>query len=111
MSASPTASGSHAVATHGPTEHPSDMLYVKVALLLAVLTAIEVATYFFDFKAAFVPVLVGLMTVKFFVVLFFFMHLKFDSKLFRRVFYSGLLFAIGVYVVALTTFHFWTAGA
>src|SRR4051794_37643691 len=92
-------------AHHG--DHPADLLYVKVAALLACLTAIEVATYFVDFQGAFVPVLIGLMTVKFFVVLFFFMHLKFDSKLFRRIFYAGLLFAIGVYTVALTTFHFW----
>jgi cytochrome c oxidase subunit 4 len=110
MSSSTVSGHDDAVVAHTHGDHPSDMLYVKVALILALLTAIEVATYFFDFKAAFVPVLVGLMTVKFFVVLFFFMHLKFDSKLFRRVFYAGLLFAIGVYVVALTTFQFWTAG-
>ena len=87
------------------------MLYVKVALVLAVLTAIEVATYFFDFQDLFVPVLTGLMIVKFFTVIWYFMHLKFDSKLFRRVFLAGLFMAVGVYVVALTTFHLWKGGA
>ena len=91
--------------------HPGDLLYIKVAIVLAVLTAIEVATYFIDFRALFVPALIGLMLVKFFTVVWYFMHLKFDSRLFRRVFYAGLATAIAIYVATLTAFQFWTAGA
>ena len=91
--------------------HPSDALYIKIALILAVLTAIEVATYYVDFGRLFLPTLMLLMTVKFFIVVLFFMHLRFDAKLFGRLFYAGLAMALGVYVVALTTFEFWQAGA
>ena len=56
--------------------------YVKIAILLAVLTAIEVATYYVDFGALFLPTLLVLMSVKFFIVVSYFMHLKFDNKIF-----------------------------
>ena len=46
------------------------------------------------------------MTIKFFVILLVFMHLKYDSKLFGVMFYIGLGLAIGVYVAALCTFQF-----
>jgi cytochrome c oxidase subunit 4 len=36
----------------------------------------------------------------------YFMHLKFDNKIFTYLFYSGLLLAIAVYVGALATFKF-----
>jgi cytochrome c oxidase subunit 4 len=92
-------------AAHG---HPTDALYVKVALILAALTALEVSTYYVDFGPLFLPVLLILMAVKFVVVVLFFMHLRFDSKLFGRVFWSGLILAVAVYVGALTSFEFWS---
>ncbi|MFM8388113.1 MAG: cytochrome C oxidase subunit IV family protein, partial [Actinomycetota bacterium] len=60
--------------------------YVKVAAILAALTALEVATYFVDFGPFFMPVLLTLMCVKFFIVVSYFMHLKFDSKIFSFMF-------------------------
>ena len=83
--------------------------YVKVALILAALTALEVATYFVDFGPFFMPVLLVLMCVKFFIVVSYFMHLKFDNKIFSFMFYAGLFLAIGVYVAALATFKFFIA--
>ena len=44
--------------------------------------------------------------VKFFTVVLYFMHLKYDNVLFKRLFYSGLFLAMFVYVVALLTFHY-----
>jgi cytochrome c oxidase subunit 4 len=55
------------------------------------------------------PVLLILMCVKFFIVVSYFMHLKFDNKLFSFMFYSGLFLAIGVYAAFLATFKFFTA--
>ena len=99
--------------THGEThEHEHGMSnagYIKIAILLAVLTAIEVATYYVDFGPLFLPTLLILMAVKFFIVVSYFMHLKFDSKLFSFAFYSGLVLAVAVYVVFLSTFKFFTA--
>lgn len=83
--------------------------YVNVAIILAALTALEVSTYFVDFGPFFMPVLLILMCVKFFIVVSYFMHLKFDNKLFSFMFYSGLFLAIGVYAAFLATFKFFSA--
>ena len=37
----------------------------------------------------------------------YFMHLKYDHVLFTRVFVCGILLAVGVYMIALTTLHIW----
>jgi cytochrome c oxidase subunit 4 len=46
------------------------------------------------------------MVVKFVAVVMFFMHLKFDNKIFSWLFYAGLFLAVGVYVALLVTFQF-----
>ncbi|MFZ1489716.1 MAG: cytochrome C oxidase subunit IV family protein [Ilumatobacteraceae bacterium] len=88
--------------THGAT----DKQYLVIAIILAVLTAIEVSTYYLDFGAAFLPVLLVLMAAKFVIVVSFFMHLRFDNKIFSFMFYGGLFLALGVYVGTLATFEF-----
>ena len=50
-----------------------------------------------------------MMVVKFAIVAGYFMHLRFDSNLFTRLFVSGLLLAISVYVAMLATFHFFSS--
>jgi cytochrome c oxidase subunit 4 len=45
------------------------------------------------------------MAIKFVIIAAFFMHLKFDSKVLTRVFYTGLFLAVGVYIAALCTFR------
>jgi cytochrome c oxidase subunit IV len=89
---------------HGLT----DLGYVKVAAALAIITGIEVAISYMvdDLGALFLPLLLGLMVIKFFSVVLYFMHLKFDNKLFTLLFYMGLFLAVGVYVAALCTFKF-----
>jgi len=94
---------------HGEhAEHKPDSYYIKVALILAALTALETSTYWVDFGPFFMPALMIMMALKFFMVVSLFMHLKFDNKLFSYLFYSGLVLAIGVYVAFLATFHFFT---
>jgi cytochrome c oxidase subunit IV len=86
--------------------HASDALYIKIALLLAVMTAAEVAwPYLIDDGPVLMWPLLVMMALKFVVIAAFFMHLKFDSKILTRVFYSGLFLAVGVYIAALTTFR------
>jgi cytochrome c oxidase subunit 4 len=92
---------------HDIAHSGGDLLYVKIALLLGALTGIEVLTYFLDFGSAAVGVLLGLMTIKFAIVGLYFMHLKFDNKLFTQMFVAGILFAVVVYCAMLATFHFW----
>lgn len=105
----------HTDTEHTDTEHVhdglSDLGYIKVAIFLAVVTAIEVALSYMvdDMGALFLPLLLGLMLLKFFMVILYFMHLKFDSKVFSLMFYLGLGLAVGVYAVALMTFKFFDA--
>jgi cytochrome c oxidase subunit 4 len=88
-------------------DHPSDAIYIKIALILGAITAAEVATFYVDIGKVMVPALVIMMIAKFSIVAAYFMHLKFDSNLFTRVFVSGLLLAVGVYIAAVTSLHIW----
>jgi cytochrome c oxidase subunit 4 len=100
--------GTHvdAAAVHGDVEHPGEAQYVRIAVILALLTGVEVAVYYISgLKSVIVPILVVLAVTKFTMVALFFMHLKFDSRLFRRLFVAGIVLAIIVYTIALTSLH------
>ena len=88
----------------------SDIGYIKLAIALAIITAIEVAISYMvdDLGAWFLPLLIFLMLIKFFSVVLFFMHLKFDNRLFSLMFYLGLGLAVAVYVVTMFTFQFFS---
>jgi|GEM_PF-739217 len=85
--------------------HPKDTLYLKVAVVLAVLTALETSTYWVDLGAAHTPVLLVMMVIKFVLVLLYFMHLKFDSKVCGAMFYAGMALTLMVYLGTLLTFR------
>ena len=106
--AAPETRTPHEVHT-GERPHPKDVFYVKIAVALAAMTGLEVSTYFASFGRLMLPVLLILMTVKFVMVVLFFMHLRFDSPIFGRLFWMGLILALLVYLAALSTFHFWSA--
>jgi len=95
--------------THSHDHGMSDAGYIKIALILAAITALEVSTYYVDFGPLFMPSLMIMMVVKFVMVVSYFMHLKFDSKIFSFLFYTGLGLALFVYIVALATFKFFIA--
>lgn len=107
--------GYEAATDHARHEHhPSDSLYWKVGGALGLITALEVGTYFItddpyshDLKWALIGSLIFMMIIKFVVIVSYFMHVKFDNRLFRNVFVSGLVLAVGVYLVMLTVFQFW----
>lgn len=84
----------------------SDKRYVVVALILAGITGLEVTLSYVDVGALFLPAMLILMAIKFFSVVLYFMHLKFDHKIFTVFFYMGLFLAVGVYVATLATFWF-----
>jgi cytochrome c oxidase subunit 4 len=103
--AAPTA---HEETVHGTGhEHPSDLQYVWVAIFLAVVTGAEVAMSYIDVSnAIYIPVLLVMMIVKFSVVVLWFMHLRFDSRLFRRLFVAGIVLAACVYLAFLTSMQY-----
>ena len=89
---------------------PPDGLYLKVAAALFVLTGLEVYSSYAEWLGgAFLPVLLILMGIKFLLVVLFFMHLKFDAKIFGRLFWAGFFLAVAVYCTALATFHFFAS--
>jgi len=98
-------------AAHGGTghQHPGEKKYIQIALILAAITLAEVGLSYWDAVKSFrAPLLIAMSIVKFAIVVAFFMHLRFDSRLFRRLFVAGISLAIFCFTIVLTTFHFWT---
>lgn len=74
--------------------HPTWKTYVVVGVILTVITAIEVAIFYIPALAGvIVPVLLTLSAAKFFIVVMWYMHLKFDSPIFGRVFWAPFFLA------------------
>lgn len=96
---------------HDDHGHPSDRTYVMIALVLAVITAIETLTYFesaIEFGPFLVPILIIAMAIKFYLVVAYFMHLKFDHPRLRQMFVTGVILAIIVYAIMMFAFEIFT---
>lgn len=84
--------------------HPTPADYVKVGLALAVVTLIEVGVYYVEAVGDYLaPILILLSALKFSLVVLWFMHLRFDSRLFSTMFVGGLALALAVFAVVLAT--------
>jgi cytochrome c oxidase subunit 4 len=93
MAATTHAISPHGHDGHGQHDHSHDVskfqIYVQIAMLLAVITGIEIVGVYMPFaKWIVVTALVILSFVKFMFVIFFFMHLRWD-KPFCDLFSSG----------------------
>lgn len=89
--------------------HPTELQYIKIACILALITGAEVAIYYIKaLEGVLVPLLILFSLVKFSMVVMWFMHLRFDNRLFRRLFVTGVCLALFVFTAVLTTFHVWT---
>ena len=87
---------------HDEHNHPGVKEYVEIGVILAVLTAIEVGLYYADIpRQVTIPALLGLTAAKFVLVVLWFMHLRFDSRWFRRLFWAGVLLASVLFFVAV----------
>jgi cytochrome c oxidase subunit IV len=87
--------------------HPSPSVYIRVAILLSIITAVEVAIYYIEgIRDVLVPILIVLSIAKFVAVVGYFMHLRFDDRRFRWLFIAGLVISTSV-VLALVAM-FWT---
>ena len=68
-------------------------------------TGAEVAVYYVkSLTGVLVPILLLMSAVKFGTVVLWFMHLRFDSQIFRRLFLLGLSLATAVYLIVLSIF-------
>ena len=91
-------------------EHPSVGQYVEIGVILAVLTGIEIGLYYAGQggvpSTVTVPAILFLTLMKFVLVVMWFMHLRFDNRLFRRLFVAGLVLAAALYaIVGLIMFN------
>ncbi len=108
-----------APATVHEKSHPTAGVYLRIGVILFVVTALEVGLYEIAngersygaitafFKPIFVETLLGLSAIKFALVAMFYMHLKQDSKLFSAVFVFPIIIAAVVILalLALLTYH------
>lgn len=88
---------------HAEKAHPTERTYVKVALFLAVITGIEIVLSYVDIgKWTLIISLIALSVVKFYMVVQWFMHLKFDHPALRKPFIAGIVTALLVYTIVLS---------
>lgn len=81
-------------------EHPGNAEYVRIAIILAVITLAEVVIWYVEkVKDLLVPALIIMSVAKFLIVVGYFMHLKFDNRFFSYVFFFGLGIALMIFVV------------
>src|SRR4051812_32430741 len=85
--------------------HPSPKTYLSIAVTLAAITLLEVWIFYQGLsKGALAAVLLTLSAVKFALVVMFYMHLKFDNKLFTSLFAGGLAIAASMMMALLALF-------
>lgn len=94
---------------HGVHDHSHDVskfqIYVQIALLLAVITGIEIVIVYVPFaRWLIVTTLVVLSAVKFLFVIFYFMHLRWDKPFCTILFFIGLVLAGGTAWALLALF-------
>jgi heme/copper-type cytochrome/quinol oxidase subunit 4 len=108
---------SHSLA-HAEPAHPRPALYLRIALILFVLTALEVLTFEAgrgglgaSLRPIFEPITVVLLIVlsaaKFALVAMFYMHLKQDPKLLSNLFVFPILIAAGIIGGLIVLLQYW----
>ncbi len=88
--------------------HPTPQRYVMIAAVLVVATAAEVGIYYLEGDVAdglIVLFLLMFAFIKFTLVASWYMHLRTDKPIFRRFFVLGIIAAISLYLIVLTTLH------
>jgi cytochrome c oxidase subunit 4 len=87
--------------------HPTWATYKWVALVLIIITIVEVWAYYipaFVASRLFVPALLVMSAAKFAIVVLFYMHLRYDHKLFRALFTGPFLIAVVTIISLLLLF-------
>jgi cytochrome c oxidase subunit 4 len=87
----------------GGGEHASIGTYVRIAVVLSVITALEVGViYVRQLAPIIVPLLIAMAAAKFALVALFFMHLRYDSRVLAALFVGPLAIAVGLTVALMT---------
>lgn len=88
--------------------HPTPQRYVMIAAILVVATSAEVGLYYLEGQISdglIVAFLLMFAVIKFTLVASWYMHLRTDKPIFRRFFVLGIVAAISLYLIVLTTLH------
>jgi cytochrome c oxidase subunit IV len=86
--------------------HASPADYVRIAVILSIITLVEVFIYYLpSMRPVLVPILLVLSIVKFLAVVGYFMHLKNDKRLFRMTFAAALVLSLAVFLAMLAMFN------
>jgi cytochrome c oxidase subunit IV len=86
--------------------HPSPFKYVVIAVILVVVTAIEVGISYLEGDipdGLIVTLLLLLAIIKFAMVAAYYMHLQTDRPIFRRFFVLGVIAACMLYAIVLAS--------
>ena len=87
--------------------HTTNQTYVRIAIILAIITLVEVVIYYIPtLRAVLVPALIVLSLAKFLMVVGYFMHLKFDDKRLAWIFAGGMILALSIYIGTWAMMHF-----
>ena len=102
MADSPPAAASHAEGGG----HASVRTYINVAIALAVLTSVEVASLYIPGipNHILVTSLLAMSALKFFLVVGFFMHLRYDHPILRALFVGPLTIAVLIILAIMALF-------
>ncbi|HJO82318.1 MAG: cytochrome C oxidase subunit IV family protein [SAR202 cluster bacterium] len=88
------------------TGHPTPATYFKVAMTLVAITGVEIGVFYVtSLGYGIIPVLAILSAVKFALVAMFYMHLKYDARLFSAMFVTGVVLAVTVVFALLGLFQ------
>jgi cytochrome c oxidase subunit 4 len=93
------------MSTENHVAHPTPAQYWKIAGLLAVLTAFEVAMFYLnqanDLGVLNTVILLTLAVLKFVIVVGWYMHLRFEDSTLSRFFTAGFILAFSLYAIML----------
>lgn len=100
-------SSHHPESQEHQSRHPTFKQYVIIATILFVITIVEfliIVPEDLQGSSIVVGPLIALSAVKFAIVIMFYMHLKFDSRMYTMIFAGGLALGLSVVVAVLALF-------
>lgn len=89
----------------GDTHHVSPVsLYITIFLLLMVMTAVTVGAAYVDLGALNLPVAVAIACFKATIVILYFMHVKYGSKIVKLTAATGFFFLIILFGITISDY-------
>jgi cytochrome c oxidase subunit 4 len=93
---------------HSEHAHPTPLQYAAIALILAIITAIEVGVFYVEaleqYTLVVIAIFIILSAIKFALVVMFYMHLRYETKLFSGFFVGGVILATSVIIALMALF-------